>query len=215
MQERSESLSLPAWVGRTDGQIAVLAQNGSRRAMEHLLGKYRPLVENAARDYFWAGADGDDVVQEGMIGLYKAIRDYSPLARTRFRSFAKLCVHRQIVTALKAANRRKHVLLNSCVSTTQLLGPDEAAALLSEMLVASHAGSPERVVIGRDIWNSIHRFALQGLSQLEKHALLNYIVGERYQDIAAELGCNVKQIDNALQRAKRKIAGQFAPEATT
>jgi len=177
MQERSESLSLPAWVGRTDGQIAVLAQNGSRRAMEHLLEKYRPVVENTARDYFWAGADGDDVVQEGMIGLYKAIRDYSPLAQTRFRSFAKLCVHRQIVTG--------------------------------------HAGNPERVVIGRDIWNSIHRFALQDLSQLEKHALLNYIVGERYQDIAAELGCNVKQIDNALQRAKRKIAGQFAPEATT
>ena len=214
MQERGESLSLPAWAGRTDGQIAVLAQNGSRTAMEYLLEKYGRVVENTARDYFWAGADGDDVVQEGMIGLYKAIRDYSPLAKTGFRSFARLCVHRQIVTALKAANRRKHALLNSCVSTTQPLGPDQGVGLLSEMLAASHAGSPERVVIGRDIWNSIRRFAFQGLSQLEKHALLNPIVGERYQDIAAELGCNAKQIDNALQRAKRKIAGRFAAEVT-
>ena len=215
MTEGSELVSSSALRTLSDGQIAVLAQRASRAAMEHLLDKYRPVVVARARDHFWVGADAEDVVQEGMIGLYKAIRDYAATADTSFRSFAELCIHRQIISALKAANRRKHVLFNRCLSIAQPLGNDEGFGLLGEVLADSHAGIPERVVMGRDTWEAIRQFALRGLSQLEWCALLHHIGGERYQDIAAELGCNVKQIDNALQRAKRKIAGQFATQTTS
>ncbi len=215
MRECSESVSSGSLAFLSDGAIALAAQRGSHAAMEHLLAKYRPVVATRAHDYFWAGADADDVVQEGMIGLYKAIRDYSAAAKTGFRSFAELCIHRQIISALKAANRRKHMLLSGCLSTAQPLGNDEGLTVLGEVLADSHAAIPERVVIGRDIWEAIRQFAFRGLSQLEWHALLEHIGGERYQDIAAELGCNAKQIDNALQRAKRKIAGQFVTETTS
>ena len=212
MPERS-GLCLPASrTGLSDGAIAVRAQRGNRAAMDYLLAKYRPVVEGKAREYFWSGAEAEDVVQEGMIGLYKAVHDYVDTAPASFRAFAELCIHRQIITALKAATRRKHMLLNSCVSTTQPVGSEEGWGGLGEVLADSRAGNPERVVLSRELWNRLRQLALGRLSQLEWQVLLSHALGAPYQDIAAELGCNAKQIDNALQRAKKKIVGQLAAD---
>ncbi len=214
MSERSESLVAAGLAHLDDGRLVCLAQGGNCMAMDHLLGRYRPVVEVRAHDYFWVGTDIEDAVQEGMIGLYKAIRDYSEAANTSFRAFAELCIHRQIITALKATTRRKHSLLNLCLTMTPPVGNDERYGVLTEALADNHPDSPERTVIGRDMWANIRRFALRGLSQLEWQVLLNYLGEERYQDIAAQLGCNAKQIDNALQRAKKKIISRFAAQIT-
>ncbi len=195
-------------VASDDGRLALLAQGGDSRAMERLLDRYGPVVETIARDYFWAGADVEDVVQEGMIGLYKAVRSYSPSASLRFHSFAKLCIRRQMITALKAATRHKHAFLNSSVAIAECGGNNPESALTDEMIADRDTGDPERIVISRVTWADIRRLALRTLSQLEWQALVNYIVGEPYQDIAKQLGYSVKQIDNALQRAKRKIIRQ-------
>ncbi len=212
MHKRSDSLSAGELAEISDDQVALLAQDGDRRAMEHLLDRYRPMVEVSARDYFWAGADVEDVVQEGMIGLYKAVRDYSPEATMGFGSFARLCIRRQIISALKAATRHKHTLLNSSVSITESVSSSEALTVVGEMLADRSSGDPEQIVISRDIWADIRQLALRGLSQLEWRALVSYMGGGEYQDIAQQLGCNVKQVDNALQRAKRKIVRQAPAE---
>ncbi len=199
----------------SDDELILLAQDGDRRAMERLLDRYRPVVEAIARDYFWEGADAEDVVQEGMIGLYKAVRDYSPGATTSFRSFTRLCIRRQIITALKAATRYKHALLNSSISIAESMSNSLEAAGAREMIADKDTGNPERIVISRHIWADIRHLALQTLSQLEWQALVNYMGGNQYQDIAQQLGCSIKQIDNALQRAKKKIVGQAHAEITS
>jgi len=196
----------------SDVQLALLAQDGDRRAMEHLLQRYRPTVEANARDYFWAGADAEDVAQEGMIGLYKAVRDYGSDAPMSFGSFARLCIRRQIVSALKAATRHKHALLNSSVSIGESVGSSEGFGVLGEIIADRDSSDPERIVISRHTWADIRQLARYALSQLEWQALVNYMGGARYQDIAQQLGCSAKQIDNALQRAKKKIVGQAPAE---
>ncbi len=132
----------------SDDRLAVLAQGGNRRAMEQLLYRYRPVAEARADDYFWAGADGEDVIQEGMIGLYKAVQDYSQKANISFQSFARLCICRQIITALKAATRHKHAMLNCSASIAQPIGPDELT-VLRDVIAGSEATNPERIIIGR------------------------------------------------------------------
>jgi len=208
MAKRSDLFPPVKLVHASDDELALSARDGDRSAMEWLLDRYRPVVEANARDYFWAGADMEDVVQEGMIGLYKAVRDYSPGAAIRFHSFARLCIRRQIITALKAATRHKHTLLNLSVSIVESMSNSLGPAVAAEMIADKDSGDPERIVISRHIWADIRQVALRTLSQLEWQALVNYMGGEQYQDIAQQLGCNVKQIDNALQRAKKKIASQ-------
>ena len=214
MTECSDSLSAVELARFSDNQVALLAQDGGREAMEHLLNRYRPVVEVSARDYFWAGAGSEDVVQEGMIGLYKAVRDYSPETGMSFGSFARFCIRRQIISALKAATRNKHALLNSSVSIAEPVSSGQEFAVLDEMIADGNSGDPERIVISRDIWDDIRQLAVRALSQFEWHALVSYVGGDQYQDIAQQLGCNVKQIDNALQRAKKKIVGQAPVEIT-
>lgn len=214
MAKRSDLFPAVELVRASDDELALWAQDGDRRAMEWLLDRYRPVVEANARDYFWAGADAEDVVQEGMIGLYKAVGDYSPGATMSFRSFARLCIRRQIITALKAATRHKHTFLNLSVAIAESTSSSPESAVMDEMIADTNTGNPERIVISRHIWADIRQLALRTLSQLEWQALVNYMGGAGYLDIAQQLGCSVKQIDNALQRAKKKIVGQAPAEIT-
>lgn len=188
-----------------DEEVVGYARRGSEPATEHLLRKYRTLVEGKARAYFLIGADREDVVQEGMIGLFKAIRDFKRDRLSAFRSFAELCVTRQIITAVKTATRQKHVLLNSYVSLDAPLSDEQAERTLLDALQPPCRCDPERVAMGRQFCSAVNRRIRHDLSELEARALLSYTEGKSYHDIAAELGCEVKQIDNALQRAKKKV----------
>jgi len=192
-----------------DEELVGYARQGSRTATEHLLNKYRKLVEGKARAYFLMGADHEDVVQEGMIGLFKAIRDFKHDKLSAFRSFAELCITRQIITAVKTATRQKHILLNRYVSLDTPLHEDTAQCTLLDALQELRPNSPERIVTGREFRRELYRRIRYDLSRLEARVLLRYTEGKSYSEIAAELGCNVKQVDNALQRAKKKIMKTF------
>lgn len=188
-----------------DEEVVARARSGSLRATEHLLRKYRHLVEGKARSYFLLGADHDDVVQEGMIGLFKAIRDFSDGNLAAFRSFAELCITRQIITAVKAATRQKHSLLNTYVSTEVPLVEFDDEPPLREVLMEARPSDPQELYLCREFRNEVDGCIRQVLSPLEAASLRRYIEGKSYGDIARELGCGVKQVDNALQRAKKKM----------
>lgn len=198
-----------------DEEVVARAKSGSLRATEHLLHKYRHLVEGKARSYFLLGADHEDVVQEGMIGLFKAIRDFSEENLAAFRSFAELCITRQIITAVKTATRQKHSLLNSYVSTELPAGDaDEDEPPLRDVLVEPKPSDPQELFLCREFRNQVDGVIRQHLSPLEAAALRRYIEGKSYGDIASELNCEVKQIDNALQRAKKKMGRTLQAELT-
>ena len=188
-----------------DEELVGYARRGSPTATEHLLKKYRNLVEGKARAYFLIGADHEDVVQEGMIGLFKAIRDFKRGKLTAFRYFAELCITRQIITAVKTATRQKHTLLNSYVSLDAPLYEEQSQRTLLDALDEPQPGDPQRVIMSRQFRVELDQRIRRELSQLEACALLSHSEGKSYHEVAAELGCDVKQIDNALQRAKKKI----------
>jgi RNA polymerase sporulation-specific sigma factor len=191
--------------GLADEDLVVLSRSGCREATEHLLHKYRGLVESKARTFFLAGAERDDVVQEGMIGLFKAIRDFRAEKMVAFRHFAETCVTRQIITATKTATRKKHRVLSTSLS---LDAPtDEAGSDVFEGGGArtTAISSPEQIVLGRDVAREIDERMRSSLSHLECIALSAYVVGRSYHEIAQKLQMSPKQIDNALQRAKRKM----------
>jgi len=189
-----------------DEQLVLCAHRGSVDAMEHLLGKYRSLVEGKANAYFLAGADHEDVVQEGMIGLFKAIRDFSTEHLCAFRSFAELCITRQIITAVKTATRQKHAALNGYVSIDLPFGDQEEERTFGETLVHAVCDGPEGQIAGRELEREVRMRIHQDLSDLEARVLLEYLDGNSYGEIADRLGLQVKQVDNALQRAKKKLA---------
>jgi RNA polymerase sporulation-specific sigma factor len=191
--------------GMGDEELVWRAKGGYEPATERLLSKYRSLVEGKARAYFLIGADHEDVVQEGMIGLYKAIRDFSHDNLSAFRSFAELCITRHIITAVKAAARQKHVPLNSYLSIDVPSAEDDAGNSLRESVAAQQRFQPEEMLLGRELRSEVRRHISRELSALEAEALLRYIDGQAYHDIARALGRQVKQIDNALQRAKKKM----------
>ena len=190
---------------QTDEQVAMLAQGGDTVALEYLLGKYKNFVRSKARSYFLIGADHEDIVQEGMIGLFKAIRDYQPDRLSSFRAFAELCITRQIITAIKTATRQKHVPLNSYVSLNKPIYDEESDRTLMDVIVEGHAQNPEELIIGKEDLVSIRDRVDQVLSGLEQDVLAAYLDGKSYQEIAQKLGRHVKSIDNALQRVKRKL----------
>jgi len=194
-----------------DEELIAQSHRGCGRAVEHLLGRYRGLVEGKARAYFLAGADHEDVVQEGMIGLFKAIRDFSSEHLCAFRSFAELCVTRQIITAVKTATRQKHSALNHYLSMDVALADEDGERTLEDTLHLPVGEDPQDAVSGRQVAAGIRVRIGDDLSPLEAQALLRYIDGESYQDIAKALGRQVKQIDNALQRAKKKLARSGRP----
>ena len=189
----------------TDEEIAMLAQAGDEDASEYLLNKYKNFVRSKARSYFLVGADDEDIVQEGMIGLFKAIRDYQAERLSSFRAFAELCITRQIITAIKTATRQKHVPLNSYVSLNKPIYDEESDRTLMDVIVEGRAQNPEELIIGRENLVSIRDRVDQVLSPLEQDVLNAYLDGKSYQEIADKLGRHVKSIDNALQRVKRKL----------
>jgi len=198
-----------------DLQLVLKARNGSQAALDQLLKRYHGFVRLKASSYFLAGGDGDDLVQEGMIGLYKAIRDYRSDKETSFRSFAELCVTRQIITAIKTATRFKHAPLNTYVSFSHTpAGHDgEGEYTLGDALPGPSVDDPSTCVISTEELQSLVFCLGTGLSQLESDALRRYLDGLSYEDMAEELGCDTKTIDNALQRVKRKILAHQATRA--
>ncbi|MGI8407159.1 MAG: RNA polymerase sporulation sigma factor SigH [Actinomycetota bacterium] len=190
----------------TDEGLVERAREGSDRAIEVLLNRYRHYARAKARSYFLAGADKEDIVQEGMIGLYKAIRDFQIEKNTAFRAFAELCMTRQIITAIKTATRQKHIPLNSYVSLNKPAGvDDEDQRSLGHALTSRAVVDPADLVISNQELQAIKASVAKVLSSLETEVLQLYMDGKSYGQIADMLGRHVKSIDNALQRIKRKL----------
>lgn len=194
-----------AYTEMTDEEIVDLAQQGDQFAIEFLVDKYKNFVRAKARSYFLIGADKEDIIQEGMIGLFKAIRDYRLDKLTSFRAFAELCITRQIITAIKTATRQKHIPLNSYVSLNKPIYDEESDRTLIDILSTNKITNPEDIVISREEFIFIEKKMGEILSSLEWKVLMAYLEGKSYQEIAAELKRHVKSIDNALQRVKRKL----------
>lgn len=193
------------YAGKPDEELIQLIRAGDEQAYEYLLHKYKNFVRARARSYFLVGADKEDIAQEGMIGLFKAIRDFQPDKLASFRVFAELCVTRQIITAIKTATRQKHIPLNSYVSLNRPIYDEESDKTLIDVLVGAKTTNPEELVIGQEDFNNIETRIYDMLSGFEKDVLTLYLGGESYQEIAVELDKHVKSIDNALQRIKRKL----------
>ena len=188
-----------------DEQIVALAQDQDGAALEYLLNKYKNFVRTKARSYFLIGADHEDIVQEGMIGLYKAIRDYRAEKLSSFRAFAELCVTRQIITAIKTATRQKHIPLNSYISLNKPIYEEDSDRTLLDVITEEGMSNPEEMIIDREDLSMIEGRIGQMLSDLEKDVLVRYMEGKSYVEIAGEMNRHVKSIDNALQRIKRKL----------
>ena len=190
----------------TDEEIVLdFKENENVIAIEYLINKYRNFVRAKARSYFLIGADREDIIQEGMIGLYKAIRDFRNDKLSSFRAFAELCVTRQIITAIKTATRQKHIPLNSYVSLNKPIYDEDSDRTLLDVLSGSKISDPEEIVISEEEFIDIEEKMGQILSDLEWKVLMAYLDGKSYQEIAVELERHVKSIDNALQRVKRKL----------
>ncbi len=190
-----------------------LARAGDERAIDTLLARYRHFARAKSRSYFLAGADREDIVQEGMIGLFKSIRDFQADKNTAFRAFAELCITRQIITAIKTATRQKHIPLNSYVSLNKPApGGDDRP--LSDSIVSEIAHDPAELVISAEEIAAIRSSMDDVLSDLESEVLQLYVEGKSYQEIADMLGRHVKSIDNALQRIKRKLEHHLVARQT-
>jgi RNA polymerase sporulation-specific sigma factor len=194
----------------TDEEVILRIRNGNKKWMEYLIEKYKPLVRAKSRSYFLVGADREDIVQEGMIGLFKAIRDYRDEKSMPFRLFAEMCITRQIITAVKTATRQKHIPLNSYVSLNKRIFDEESDKMLIEVLHGVSVTDPEELFISKEEYGVIEGRMLEVLSPFEKRVLSMYLGGIAYQDIARQLKKPVKSIDNALQRLKRKIEKSIA-----
>lgn len=190
----------------TDEEILLaIKDNDDELALEYLINKYCNFVRAKARSYFLIGADREDIIQEGMIGFYKAIRDFRNDKLSSFRAFAELCVTRQIITAIKTATRQKHIPLNSYISLNKPIYDEDSDRTLMDVLSGGKISDPEELVISREEFADIEKKMEEILSDLEWRVLMSYLDGKSYQEIAADLGRHVKSIDNALQRVKRKL----------
>ena len=190
---------------KPDEEVVLEAQKGNNRAQEYLIAKYENFVKSKAKSYFLIGADKEDIYQEGMIGFYKAIRDFKPDKFTSFKAFAEICVTRQIITAIKTATRQKHIPLNTYVSLNKPIYEDESDRTLLDILSSIKVSDPEELVIGQEQKKLIEDEIERVLSDLEKEVFQSYLDGKSYQEIACDLDVQAKSIDNALQRVKRKL----------
>lgn len=190
---------------KLDEEIVHEAKNGSVRAQEYLINKYEGFVKSKARSYFLIGADKEDIYQEGMIGLYKAIRDFKPDKLTSFKAFAELCVTRQIITAIKTATRQKHIPLNTYISLNKPIYEEDSDRTLLDVLTSIKISDPEELLISKEEMGYIEKEISRLLSDLEMEVLMSYLDGKSYQEIACDLDRQAKSIDNALQRVKRKL----------
>lgn len=188
-----------------DEKIVQFIHRGNSHALDYLIHKYRNFVRAKARTYFLIGADKEDIVQEGMIGLYKAIRDYDGDKLSSFKAFAELCVTRQIITAIKTATRQKHIPLNSYVSLDKPIYDEETDRTLLDVIAGSKAIDPQELLVNQEKYGDMEMKLSELLSGLEKKVLQLYLDGRTYQEISVALERHVKSIDNALQRVKRKL----------
>lgn len=189
----------------SDEEIVLKAKGGNKLAQEKIINKYEQFVRNKAKSYFLIGADKEDIYQEGMIGLYKAIRDFNPEKLTSFKGFAELCITRQIITAIKTATRQKHIPLNTYVSLNKPMYEEESDRTLLDVIEGLTVSDPEELIIGREEVNHIEKEISKVLSELELEVLMSYLDGKTYQEIACDLDRQAKSIDNALQRVKKKL----------
>ena len=188
-----------------DEKLIELVHEGESDALDYLIKKYRNFVRAKARSYFLIGADREDIVQEGMIGLYKAIRDFKGDKLASFKAFAELCITRQIITAIKTATRQKHIPLNSYVSLDKPIYDEESDRTLMDVISGARVSNPEELLINREKFTNIEGKMVELLSNLEREVLSLYLDGRSYQEISERLNRHVKSIDNALQRVKRKL----------
>ncbi len=205
MEANAEKKFVENYDNMLDEEIVLSAREGNAASLEYIINKYKNFVRAKARSYFLIGADKEDIVQEGMIGLYKAIRDFRNDKLSSFRAFAELCITRQIITAIKTATRQKHIPLNSYVSLNKPIYDEESDRTLLDILTATKITDPEELIISREELVSIESKIGEILSDLELEVLMSYLQGKSYQEIACDLDRHVKSIDNALQRVKRKL----------
>lgn len=206
MERRSRVLQgFEEFQNKLDEEVVIEAKKGNSRAQEYLINKYEFFVKSKAKSYFLIGADKEDIYQEGMIGLYKAIRDFRADKLSSFKAFAELCVTRQIITAIKTATRQKHIPLNTYVSLNKPMYEEDSERTLLDVLAGLKITDPEEVVISKEEIAHIEGEMEKALSELEMEVLTSYLDGKTYQEIACDLDRQAKSIDNALQRVKRKL----------
>lgn len=203
----AETMQEQKYEQKKDEELVLMAQNGDEAAQDYLLDKYKSLVRAKSRAYFLIGADSEDIIQEGMIGLYKAVRDYNEEKNASFRSFAELCVNRQMITAIKAATRQKHQPLNSYISLNKPVYEEESEQTYMDFLQSSSSAllNPEALLIGQENKNFLENQMVKNLSSFETRVLVLYLQGRSYFEIAHVLDKPEKSIDNALQRVKKKL----------
>lgn len=200
-----ERLATREYDFKPDEDIVEDVRLGDGEALEFLINKYRNFVRAKARSYFLIGAEREDIVQEGMIGLYKAIRDFKGDKLASFKAFAELCITRQIITAIKTATRQKHIPLNSYVSLDKPIYDEDSDRTLLDVICGSRVCDPEEMIINQEEFYGLEDKMSEILSDLERKVLMLYLDGRSYQEIAVDLDRHVKSIDNALQRVKRKL----------
>ena len=188
-----------------DEEVVARVQDGDLYALEYMINKFKNFVRAKAKSYFLIGADREDVIQEGMIGLYKAIRDYKGDKLSTFRAFAELCITRQMITAVKTATRQKHIPLNSYVSLDKPIYDEESDRTLLDVICGTRVTDPMEMIINQEKYDDIEIKMSEILSDLERKVLMLYLDGRSYQEISVDLKRHVKSIDNALQRVKRKL----------
>ena len=189
----------------SDDALVLMAKAGDELAYEEICSRYKNLVKIKARPYFILGADRDDIVQEGMIGLFKAIRDYDEGKQANFRTFSDMCITRQIITAIQHATRNKHIPLNSYISLSRPIDGDTPDRTLLDITPSGLIDNPEDSVIGRENFEIMLKQMEESLTDFEMQTLLLFIDGKSYEEIAKEIGRSRKSVDNALQRIKRKM----------
>jgi len=185
--------------------IVLKASKGDKIALEYIIKKYKNFVKAKAKSYFLIGADKEDIIQEGMIGLYKAVRDFDASKTNSFKGFADICITRQIITAIKTATRQKHIPLNSYISLNKPVYDEESERTLLDIIATSIVTDPEELIISKEELKHIESKMNELLSDLELQVVEYYLNGKSYQYIADKLKRDVKSIDNALQRVKRKL----------
>lgn len=193
----------------TDEELVRFTRQGDSEALDFLITKYKPLVRIKVKSYFLIGADKEDIIQEGMIGLFKAVRDFSDVHQASFKAFAELCITRQIITAIKTATRQKHIPLNSYVSLDKPVGDEDQASTLMDLLQTDASEDPANFIVHREQFLDMESRINELLSPFEQKVLALYIDGCSYQEISEQLKRHVKSIDNALQRIKRKLEQQL------
>ncbi len=206
------AFSLKDSSNKTDEELAEIAKNGDKDALEYLLNRYGGLVDMKVNKYFIVGAEKEDIVQEGMIGLYKAIKSFDSAKENSFKSFANLCIERQLITAIKTSNRQKHIPLNSSISLNANAYDDDSDTELLEKLDMQVLEDPLDTITKKEYYKNIETKIDQNLSSFEKQVLTRYARGESYVNIAQKLSAPVKSVDNAIQRIRKKASKNIMTE---